>query len=927
MSCDPNQKPFTQACYEFNKADGAGFCNWDPWSRAPMADALKSQYGPLPLKAVCIPQPPNKEDFAFEPPHSLAPAQWRIHDPNFWAPSTDGSTACNTNNDLPDTLAFDCTFPPLTCDMARDKLTGGMPVAGRESVKYAVYSKGGGAGGLNSGYIYIPPRGHPLHDAKKLEAEAGGFHIPFGCETSKVNIANPESPSPSSSSFVREGLDDTPPPPPKTGCSSEIMKPLKGACEAISRARLKNGPAPHRSNCDQSAADKAAFAAKMAATTQEPWFGKVLDNITSFPNTVVNAPANIIASFGSSNESKQKISNSLGINIDINQSTQAQQMCLNNAKIQQSNTTHLKDCPNPYKTLMNNICGAQPCQWDEELVVLSNGTQACQKISPKLTFDTSAGNTREFQASKWQYANTTWNACLQTPATQKKLRDLLSASVKFQAEVGKNNVNVDIKQNASAKISQKCNQNVKMEAVQSTTAGINNLIAQQLKQKASGFMTGNTAEQDICNDVNVNVSSCQSSVSQACCSNTSATDQKNEIVATIGCSPGAIKINQNLDSSIEQMCAQGVETKLKSTTTADIKNKVAQKAIQTAETPNIFSMFIIIAIIIGIIILSPIGLFFVIGKKIILIIGIIILIIGVGLFPAYFAASYKGGCLKNAPFVTTSSKDAKLISFAQTTWNGAKSTYDKDDKIAAFDFFPTCITFPDMRTKGLVCSSDISDGHKSYPDVKPVPGNSSIFKYPDGTPGLAMYYSFISKAKKSGVKATTRGTGYARGGATGSATDWQAYNVKTAGYRRAGQGTVANPEGVPSCPVFTSTGTCPMQQTAYDQAKTDGLLRAAIPSDPVTPSLTYVKDYSDKKWLYSAIGTTVMGALFTAAGVMTSMSGSGSHTYNSYGGSRSQQFRSSTMFNSGTSKSGGKKANDSAKTKSSTARRRSTLLS
>ena len=328
------------------------------------------------------------------------------------------------------------------------------------------------------------------------------------------------------------------------------------------------------------------------------------------------------------------------------------------------------------------------------------------------------------------------------------------------------------------------------------------------------------------------------------------------------CNTGTIKLKQELKAGVEQMCAQGADFAQKNDQTAAITNKVSQKATQKASTPNPFIIFIIFAIVIGLIMLSPIALVFVIGAKIVPIMGIVLIIIGMCMLPAYFFTQYKGGNYKNSPLLLTSRQQANPTGVTASNWGDVKSTYDKDNKIVAFDFIPTCITLEGQSA----CATEISDGYKTYP--MPKANGAGEFVYPPHTPGTVVYYSNITSDVKKGVSMPPRGTAFGDLGKNGNPDD-PAYNATISGWSE--KGDAEQPDG---CALFNGDGIVngPIC-SAQVPAKKSALLKVTSSSDPVFPTVTYVRDYKQSYWLFAGIGTGVIGLLILGIGVWM-MSGS-----------------------------------------------------
>ena len=407
------------------------------------------------------------------------------------------------------------------------------------------------------------------------------------------------------------------------------------------------------------------------------------------------------------------------------QSQQSRSMCINNSIIQQSNITDIKACPDPYPGLIKDICGEVPkCPCGTE----SDGKTCKQGCTPA-----------EYDYHKWLVSQ--HDKCMQDPQTLKLIENYTNAQTnRFEPTA---NINVD--QGSKANVEQNCEQNVQQKALVNFAAGINNQVTQLMAQRAENAAE-NDANQKNCNDVNINMSACNYQSTKACCSNTSDMEQTNMLTITAGCNPINANINQKLQANVEQLCAQGVKQDATSKGAAQISNKIKQAATQVAIGTNWTTIFIIFAIIIGIILLSPIGLTFVLGSKIILIMGVILVLIGVAQIIPYMITKYDKGCNLNSPFIFTTRSEAEVLSYRRTSFKDAMDTYNNNKDIKAFDFIPGCLNmswYPDGSPKITNCETDIKRGYHSYPEAKEDPEVPGNYIYPDQTLGMAIYYKIL----------------------------------------------------------------------------------------------------------------------------------------------------------------------------------------
>ena len=714
-------------------------------------------------------------------------------------------------------------------------------------------------------YIYCPPNSSQCQEA----AIKAGMGIPHGCQFVKPNISNKSTPPKETFTDSKGDIDK------KSGtifnplsgqCSAAIMGQMKSTCTALNTAKKTKG-----SMCEELAEQKAKLQAKLAdLKANEPWYNKALSTV---PDTVKNAGdglANIVNSFTGKADNKlaQELNNALGININMNQSQQSRAMCINNSIIQQSNIANIKACPDPYPDLIKDICGEVPkcpCKEDKD---------------GNCIFDNCPQKAIDYH----EWVKTQHTKCMQDPQTLKLIQNYTNAqNNKFHPTA-----NIKIDQESQANVKQNCEQNVQQKALVNFAAGINNQVTQLMAQRAENAAE-NDADQKNCNDVNIDMSACNYQSTNACCSNTSSIEQGNMVTITAGCNPINANINQKLQANVEQLCAQGVKQDATSKGSAQITNKIKQAATQVAIGTNWMTIFIIFAIIIGIILLSPIGLTFVLGNKIILIMGVILLLIGVAQIIPYMMTKYDKGCNLNSPFVFTTRSEAEVLSYRRTSFKDAMDTYNNNQDIKAFDFIPGCLNMSwysdGSGPKILNCETDIKYGYHSYPEAKEDPKVPGNYIYPDQTLGMAIYYKTLDKSVKNGIPCTQRGNpgegDPTSGGATPTPyrcelnpkTSYIPKEVDSTNKLEVGQPVFANQKDTTKAgtKVEATTGTPPP-------------CKKATPQSCEVPSVSYYKTSSMNIWLYSAIATASLGLILTLAGIWVISKPSGGTSTGTTGG-------------------------------------------
>ena len=705
-------------------------------------------------------------------------------------------------------------------------------------------------------YIYCPPNSLACVNA----AVKAGMGIPHGCQFAKPNISNKTTTKSTKETFTDDkgGVDKksgTTFDPSSGQCSAAIMGQMKSTCTQLNTAKANEGKM-----CEVLNKQNAELQEKLKSLqNNEPWYqtlinkaGGVVDDMT--PGGLAKNIGLAIKAGSANNKVAQQLNNALGINININQSQQSRSMCLNNSFIQQDNVTIVKACPNPYPDLIKDICGAAPS------LNCPCGTESDGKTCKEKCTDS------EIQYHEWaitQHAN-----CMKDPQTLKMIEEYnKAAATQFNKPA-----NIKVDQKSQAHVKQNCDQNVQQKALVNFAAGINNQVTQLMAQHAENA-ADNQASQKNCNDVNIDMSACNYQSTNACCSNTSGIQQNNMVSVTVGCSPINANVNQQLQADVEQLCVQGVKQDATSKGSAQITNKIKQAATQVAIGANWMTIFIIFAIIIGIILLSPIGLTFVLGSKIILIMGVILVLIGVAQIIPYIMTKYDKGCNHNSPFIFTTRSEAEVLSYRRTTFKEAMDTYNNNGNIKAFDFIPGCLNmewYSDGSPPKITnCETDIKNGFHSYPEAMEDPNAPGNYIYPDQTLGMAIYYKTLDKSVKGGVPCTQRGNPGSGDPSSGGQTP-TAYRCKlnpTKSYVTKQLNNESKQEIVQ--PVFANQPS----DTTTSGTKSDATSGTSPPCTEATsqsceiPSVSYYKASSMNIWLYSAIATASLGLILTLAGI------------------------------------------------------------
>lgn len=801
----------------------------------------------------------------------------------------------------PDPLPIDATYPAMSCTHTGPMLLpdGG---TGYMSQDYAVWSKNGGFGSnadstgtctatsgkggwcmdqntygsLTDGasdaivdtdpnpvpsdwtYMYIQPG----NETCRKKAADAGMGVPYGCQLVKANIAKPlegqcskESfrayPTNESFTYIQDAGDGkTSTSTSQAGvCTDAIKSQLKSTCEGVqSDSSVTKG-----SMCEKINEDIQNAKAKVQALkNQAPWYDKIN------PKATLDGVADIVNAFGhASNESKQMIANAMNLNININQTSQAQEICENNARSIQANTFDVTSCPNPYPDLIDEICPPQlpvPCT---NLCEERDSTNTCKPKGPGCK-QTQDEKTQEIQ--NYKMLNQIRNNCIYNPNYMKQSNAYTAAAADFI----KNSKPLEgtYEQSATSQISQTCAQKISQLQNSNFAAGATNSIAQLLTQKDKNS-SSSISDALTCNDMNANESACNYQSTSACCANTANVQQYNDVHIVAGCSPINLKIKQDLNSSVSQICTQGMDQTQVAKGTAQLSNKIKQAASQTATGLDPLSFLWIFVIIIGIILLSPILLVWVVGNKIILIIGIVLMLIGAAMLYPYFKYRYQNGCNKNSPFVFSTRADAPVLNTQSSiTFKDAYEQYMNNENVNAFDFFPSCLKMEDYPSSIDSCNK-ISPGYQSFP--VPVKGDGNKpWVFPDATPGMAVFYKSIAKSMQNGVTCTKFGgdnTPVPKGkkctpdstGSTGSCPQKDSNGL---------------PQPVPYRVTLNETN--PFKQSSDLPVPNDPTKNQVTAESCVQPSVSYYKGNDEKIILYGACGTGIVGIAMLIVGVIVS---------------------------------------------------------
>jgi hypothetical protein len=298
----------------------------------------------------------------------------------------------------------------------------------------------------------------------------------------------------------------------------------------------------------------------------------------------------------------------------------------------------------------------------------------------------------------------------------------------------------------------------------------------------------------------------------------------------VGCNPGIIKLRQDNQQKAEAACSIGVGQGASAKLDSKVKNKLAMDISQKAVGINPMAFFIIIAIIMGIILLSPMLMVAFVGTKIFLIMGVIIMMIGLGNIPVYILSRVKEDKLgrKNGAFLFVDEKKVKRYGnpVVSNTYGEIMKQYKSDDNIIAVDFFPfvsgDCVTdnCSNNNPPPNPCTPEIKDGNVTGKCNKitgqKTPGENSADKekfpvlvatgdggqkYSDNVKGSAVFYSYISPSVALGSD---------------------------------------------GCPTQGPNGEC------------------------AQPCISFNKEQSESYWLYTGIGMTVVGLVFIILGAVFS---------------------------------------------------------
>jgi len=244
----------------------------------------------------------------------------------------------------------------------------------------------------------------------------------------------------------------------------------------------------------------------------------------------------------------------------------------------------------------------------------------------------------------------------------------------------------NVEQTNTAEVVGDCQVSVLLDALSKMEASIDNAALQQAINSAIN-MGDAESKQDVCSDLNVSMSACKYIKQSQCCANNSVVNQLNEIPG--GCFGGNwSEIKQTNQAAIYSNCQMSGNSSISDSLAGSIFNTTGQDATNTAEGMDLTALVFAIIIILGIVLAAVAGVVIVptiavgsIGKKVINVLGILLLLSGLGSF-IYFLWTIKPKITRfDKPFTlcekTVRSGDKERVKFSEV-----------DQSAYGYDFFP-----------------------------------------------------------------------------------------------------------------------------------------------------------------------------------------------------------------------------------------------
>jgi len=230
-----------------------------------------------------------------------------------------------------------------------------------------------------------------------------------------------------------------------------------------------------------------------------------------------------------------------------------------------------------------------------------------------------------------------------------------------------------------------CKSNAVLDALSKMDANIDNQAVVEAINKAKGLLSKSESDQKICNDIETNLSACKYVQQNNCCTNYVQNNQLNLIDK--GCTLGKWSdLSQTNDSSIYAKCTLSAESSISDDISTEIFNKLKLSSENSSEGLTM-AFLIVIMIILGLIIGSPIILAKSLGNKLFSIIGVVLLIIGGICITMYFTTQKKIIKRNNNPLSTCDK--TKLFKQPSRIKYGEINKYMTDnDNIIGYDFYP-----------------------------------------------------------------------------------------------------------------------------------------------------------------------------------------------------------------------------------------------
>jgi hypothetical protein len=285
----------------------------------------------------------------------------------------------------------------------------------------------------------------------------------------------------------------------------------------------------------------------------------------------------------------------------------------------------------------------------------------------------------------------------------------------------------NVVQKNSARAVNNCKIDLLLKALTDMDASVDNSTIQTALNKAKGVMSSSTSSQDICNDIETDMTTCKYLKQTQCCSNIIQQTQSNLINSK--CTNEISNIVQSNSANFQNSCILDAQTSVSDKLSSKIKNTVQQSADNESEGLTLNFILIILAIVCAIISI-PILFGGFITKNVFLYLGPLLLIVSLVFFILFFVKRKNEITVYNQAYVGCQGTKILSRTFSKSTFGNVKKRVQQTD-VLGYDFF---IDIPEGRNAADINPRTIRDdqmGSAIY--ITGLPSSSATCTYDDPT--------------------------------------------------------------------------------------------------------------------------------------------------------------------------------------------------